>query len=122
MALSLRGLLFGVLITAGCGVPAPTETISLEPTTSAAAADPLPSWNAGAARNAILDFVARVTREGGPDFVPPTERIATFETMDAVGRKACSVSALVRTRSGQSAGRTAPRVEDFGADGISACE
>jgi len=39
----------------------------------------LPSWNEGDARSAILDFVARVTREGGPDFVPPAERIAVFD-------------------------------------------
>jgi phosphoglycolate phosphatase-like HAD superfamily hydrolase len=42
-------------------------------------AEPLPSWNDGAAKSAILDFVARVTKEGGPDFVPPPERIATFD-------------------------------------------
>jgi len=41
--------------------------------------DPLPSWNDGDARQAILDFVARVTREGSPDFVPVAERIATFD-------------------------------------------
>ena len=41
--------------------------------------DPLPSWNAGATKQAITDFVARVTRQGGPDFVPPDERIATFD-------------------------------------------
>ncbi len=41
--------------------------------------DPLPSWNAGAARTAITDFVARVTREGGPDHVPPDARIAVFD-------------------------------------------
>ncbi|UVF21616.1 haloacid dehalogenase-like hydrolase [Microvirga terrae] len=40
---------------------------------------PLPSWNEGPARSAILDFVARVTVEGGPDYVPPSERIATFD-------------------------------------------
>src|SRR5262245_7306017 len=40
---------------------------------------PLPSWNAGAARSAILDFVARITKDGGPDFVPRAERIATFD-------------------------------------------
>lgn len=40
---------------------------------------PLPSWNDGAAKSAILDFVARVTKEGGPDYVPPAERIATFD-------------------------------------------
>src|SRR5215510_6491439 len=32
--------------------------------------DPLPSWNDGAAKRGIIDFVTRVTREGGPDFVP----------------------------------------------------
>jgi hypothetical protein len=41
--------------------------------------DPLPSWNEGASKRAIVEFVARVTREGGPDVVPPAERIATFD-------------------------------------------
>jgi phosphoglycolate phosphatase-like HAD superfamily hydrolase len=41
--------------------------------------DPLPSWNDTAPKQAILDFVGRVTREGGPDFVPVEERIATFD-------------------------------------------
>lgn len=39
----------------------------------------LTSWNTGAAKSAIVDFVARVTREGGPDFVRPAERIAVFD-------------------------------------------
>lgn len=39
----------------------------------------LPSWNEGATKQSILDFVAGVTREGSPDFVPPAERIATFD-------------------------------------------
>jgi haloacid dehalogenase-like hydrolase len=39
----------------------------------------LPSWNDGAAKSAILDFVARVTKEGGPEFVPHAERIAVFD-------------------------------------------
>jgi len=43
------------------------------------AGDPLPSWNEGMAKSAILDFVARVTAAGGPDFVPPSQRIATFD-------------------------------------------
>ena len=43
------------------------------------ASDPLPSWNEGRAKQAILDFVAAVTREGSPDFVPVPERIATFD-------------------------------------------
>jgi phosphoglycolate phosphatase-like HAD superfamily hydrolase len=41
--------------------------------------DPLPSWNEGPAKKSILDFVARVAEEGGPAFVPPGERIATFD-------------------------------------------
>ena len=41
--------------------------------------DPLPSWNDGAAKHAIVGFVADVTREGSPDFVPTPERIATFD-------------------------------------------
>ena len=41
--------------------------------------DPLPSWNEGAAKKSIVDFVARVTRDGGPDFVAAPERIATFD-------------------------------------------
>jgi haloacid dehalogenase-like hydrolase len=44
-----------------------------------ASADPLPSWNDGPAKRAILQFVAKVTNEGGPDFVRPNDRIATFD-------------------------------------------
>jgi phosphoglycolate phosphatase-like HAD superfamily hydrolase len=41
--------------------------------------DPLPSWNEGAAKGAIMSFVERVTKEGSTDFVPPSERIAVFD-------------------------------------------
>jgi phosphoglycolate phosphatase-like HAD superfamily hydrolase len=41
--------------------------------------DPLPSWNDGAAKQSIVSFVAAVTREGSPDFVPVPQRIATFD-------------------------------------------
>jgi phosphoglycolate phosphatase-like HAD superfamily hydrolase len=41
--------------------------------------DPLPSWNGGTARNALVTFVERVTRAGSPDFVAPAERIAVFD-------------------------------------------
>ena len=43
-----------------------------------AADDPLPSWNDGAAKSAILEFVGAVTTDG-PDYVAPAERIATFD-------------------------------------------
>ena len=39
----------------------------------------LPSWSDGPSKQAIVEFVARVTREGGPDHVPPGERIAVFD-------------------------------------------
>ena len=39
----------------------------------------LSSWNEGAAKSAFVFFVARVTREGGPDYVRPAERIAVFD-------------------------------------------
>jgi len=42
-------------------------------------ADPLPSWNHGKAKQSIVNFVAKVTREGSPDFVPVAERVATFD-------------------------------------------
>jgi phosphoglycolate phosphatase-like HAD superfamily hydrolase len=44
-----------------------------------AQADPLPSWNEGAAKDAILKFVRSTTVSASPDFVPPEERIATFD-------------------------------------------
>jgi hypothetical protein len=43
------------------------------------AADPLPSWNEGSAKQAILMFVERVTKPGSPDLVPAAERVATFD-------------------------------------------
>jgi len=41
--------------------------------------DPLPSWNDGAAKKAIVDFVQATTTQGSAGFVPPEERIATFD-------------------------------------------
>ena len=46
---------------------------------TAQAADSLPSWNDGKAKQSIIEFVAKVTKEGSSDFVPPDERIATFD-------------------------------------------
>jgi phosphoglycolate phosphatase-like HAD superfamily hydrolase len=44
-----------------------------------AQSDPLASWNDGAAKKAIVDFVQATTTQGGPQFVPPEARIATFD-------------------------------------------
>jgi phosphoglycolate phosphatase-like HAD superfamily hydrolase len=46
---------------------------------SSSAVDPLPSWNNGRAKQSIMDFVAKVTKEGGADYVPVEMRIATFD-------------------------------------------
>jgi hypothetical protein len=43
------------------------------------AAEPLPSWNEGPAKKAIIEFVQETTTQGSPKFVPPRERIATFD-------------------------------------------
>ncbi len=55
------------------GIVASLCTIALAQT------DPLPSWNDGTVKKSIADFVVRVTTQGGPDFVPAPERIATFD-------------------------------------------
>jgi len=39
----------------------------------------LPSWNDGPAKTAIVDFVKTTTDKASPKFVPPAERIATFD-------------------------------------------
>jgi haloacid dehalogenase-like hydrolase len=68
-----------VLLTSAAALPIALGVTLPIPRLAQAQADPLASWNEGAAKQAILAFVARVTRLGGPDFVPPAERIATFD-------------------------------------------
>ncbi|MGY4404022.1 HAD family hydrolase [Bradyrhizobium sp. USDA 3315] len=70
LAVSKRTLLIALLAL-------PLST--LVPARALSQTDPLRSWNDGAAKTAIVDFVARVTTQGGRDFVPPAERIATFD-------------------------------------------
>src|SRR6187401_2995801 len=63
----MRGAALAFLLSALALTPAYAQT------------DPLRSWNDGATKSSIVDFVARVTKEGGADFVPIPERIATFD-------------------------------------------
>jgi hypothetical protein len=49
------------------------------PTGQTPVTDPLLSWNDTVTKKAIFNFVERVTKQGSPDFVPPAERIATFD-------------------------------------------
>ena len=51
----------------------------LQQTVAMAAPEPLPSWQAGDTKNSIISFVTAVTDKTGPDYVPPAERIATFD-------------------------------------------
>jgi hypothetical protein len=46
---------------------------------TARAQDPLASWNDGAAKKAIVEFLQSTTAQGSPKFVPPEERVATFD-------------------------------------------
>jgi phosphoglycolate phosphatase-like HAD superfamily hydrolase len=59
-------------IALALGAPAFTQETPRTP-------DPLPSWNDGLSKQRILAFVKKVTTTGGPEFVAPAERIATFD-------------------------------------------
>jgi phosphoglycolate phosphatase-like HAD superfamily hydrolase len=65
-----RGVIFAVVAAMLCGIACGGAF---------AQSDPLPSWNDGAVKKSITDFVARVTTPGAAEFVPAPERIATFD-------------------------------------------
>src|SRR5262245_43306095 len=75
--------LLATLLCVGCAstqAPAASDPSELHQVVApAGVADPLPSWNDGARKQAILAFVAKVSRAGSPDFVPVAERIAVFD-------------------------------------------
>lgn len=62
---------FARLLVAGAFLTLATAAVAQD--------DPLPSWNDGATRQAIVDFVESVTTQGGPDFVAESDRIAVFD-------------------------------------------
>ncbi|MGO9831861.1 MAG: HAD family hydrolase [Myxococcaceae bacterium] len=68
----LHGRFAAALLLLGCAS-------ALAQTPAPAVADALPSWNEGAAKRAIVDFVAATTDKASPKFVPPEARIATFD-------------------------------------------
>lgn len=68
-----------VLIGGVLGCAGPTESPETESSEVGAQTDPLPSWNESDAKQAITDFVMRVTVPGSPDFVPEADRIAVFD-------------------------------------------
>jgi hypothetical protein len=78
-ALSRRDVLLGTgAISVAALTPpwvAPVEFLSVTTQEN----DPLPSWNNGAAKKAILDFVTATTEKSSPSYVAPKQRIATFD-------------------------------------------
>jgi phosphoglycolate phosphatase-like HAD superfamily hydrolase len=59
--------------------PIVVAMLLLSPLVERAQTDPLPSWNDGAAKQAIVKFVATATRADASTFIPPAERIAVFD-------------------------------------------
>ncbi|MGA9565830.1 MAG: HAD family hydrolase [Candidatus Korobacteraceae bacterium] len=77
--LAIFSSLFLILTLVGCtNNPTPATPTAGQPATTAAA-DPLPSWNDGPAKQAILDFVKTTTDKSSQKFVVPEDRIATFD-------------------------------------------
>jgi phosphoglycolate phosphatase-like HAD superfamily hydrolase len=64
----IAAVLACALLLGACATPQP-----------AVVEDPLPSWREGPAREAVLEFVARVTAPGSSEFVPAAERVAVFD-------------------------------------------
>ncbi len=79
LRLALISLFCLVLVFAGYSTTPAASASSASQASSAAVADPLPSWNDGPAKQAILDFVKTTTDKRNPKFVPPEDRIATFD-------------------------------------------
>src|SRR5271157_4371951 len=89
-AVFLSTLLFSlILILVGCTTnTAPSAPTAGQPSAAAPSAgqsasstgtDPLPSWNDGPAKQAILNFVKTTTDKASPQYVQPQDRIATFD-------------------------------------------
>ena len=83
--MQLSPLFFLMLLFLGCSkTPAPSAPSASSPSTPSAlqvdlGGDPLPSWNNGSAKQAIIDFVKTTTDKASPKFVPPEDRIACFD-------------------------------------------
>lgn len=73
--------LIAILFLINCTQQQKEEEGSKETSTSATAttADPLPSWNDGATKKSIIDFVTKTTKEGSADLIPVADRIACFD-------------------------------------------
>jgi len=73
----MKRMLMGLVMCASWLVVVAALLLAIAP--AYAQTDPLPSWNDGPAKQAIVAFVKTTTDQGSPQFVPPAERIATFD-------------------------------------------
>jgi hypothetical protein len=69
---------FVIVSTQACRESQSSHSIPIAEQT-ATQGDPLPSWNEGASKKSIIDFVTKTTTEGSPDFIPARDRIACFD-------------------------------------------
>src|SRR5438034_10195592 len=68
-----------VLLSTAAVLPTLPRLLSPTAARAQAPAGVLPSWNDGPAKQAILDFVRATTDRANPSYVPPEDRIATFD-------------------------------------------
>ena len=80
---STMGIVFALMLTIliSCGDSAnkTDATTAAGDSASNVATDPLPNWNEGPLKKAIIEYVGKVTKEGSNDFIPVENRIATFD-------------------------------------------
>src|ERR1043165_4615543 len=67
------------LFAMGCEGHGQQERADVLHTKKSVAADPLPSWNEGPTKSAIIAYVTEVTTPGLKDYIPIADRIATFD-------------------------------------------
>ncbi len=68
----------GPWLTFACGEKRPASTTN-PATTTPAGKEALASWRDGPLKQAIIAYVEKVTKDGSPDYIPPGDRIATFD-------------------------------------------
>src|SRR5271168_1057786 len=101
------------MLSALTALPALPLLLQVSAMAQTAMSDPLASWNDTATKKAITAFVERITKQGSPDYVPESDRIATF---DNDGTLWVEQPMYVRpiglcARPCEDAGSPAPRVE-----------
>jgi phosphoglycolate phosphatase-like HAD superfamily hydrolase len=76
---SLPSISRRILLSTAAALPALSELVVATAARAQASAEVLLSWNDGPAKQAIIEFVRATTTQGGPNFVPPSERVAEFD-------------------------------------------